>query len=616
VAVTIAAYLQALHYPFIGDDITQIYTNEKLAKLHVSQLWKLLTEPYNTMSEFLPLRELSYWFDMTLFGTNPSGFHLHNILLYLLCLPLVYGTTFRLWRYFRPADAASAAWVAAAVTALFALNPSHTEAVVWISGRKDILSGLFSLLALWLAVRAKRQQGLSGPLAAATLFALLAAMLSKATAVAVAPVIAMLWVIFWRDIPSPHKRPSGLLWPLAILLLAAYIAMVFSAIITTRIPFYFGIEAATRTLAVLGWLARLSVSPESRHYFYPVFEDPYLPVMVALGVAVLAAAAVGGVMILRRRSLEGFALVTFLLLCVPSLQLIPYAPPSLVSDRFVFLAAWPVMLLLVALSWRLKPVPRTAVLLVIAMAWSLQATERTRDWRNFEAMVDADLRVYPEFYMPAAYKIFIFQLPQGSIREANETAKNIAITEFRGILTGMIQVHLEVNSAASTKDSHQKAMSLLWKLGLDLKQPPAQVKWNPTAYHFWTKSQYILATEWSNLAGRFPEDTSIIYNAGLWSLEINLFDDAVTYLTTATQSQNLAESVRGTAYKSLGLALMNSKRIAQAEAPLLAALKQSPPDLQAHCALSVVYKQTNRPEEATRARANCPSGAGTIPPIP
>jgi len=74
--------------------------------------------------------------------------------------------------------------------------------------------------------------------------------------------------------------------------------------------------------------------------------------MVALGIAVLAAAAVGMVMILRKRSLEGFALVAFLLLCMPTCKLMPYAPLSLVSDRFLALAVWPVVLLIVTLAWR------------------------------------------------------------------------------------------------------------------------------------------------------------------------------------------------------------------------------------------------------------------------
>ena len=104
-------------------------------------------------------------------------------------------------------------------------------------------------------------------------------------------------------------------------------------------------------------------------------ETPYFPVMVTLGVAVLAAGMAGIAMFLRRRSLEGFVLAVFLLLCLPYMQLIPYAPPSLVSDRFLALAVWPAVLLIVLLAWRLQPIPRVALLLAIALSWSVQTIE-------------------------------------------------------------------------------------------------------------------------------------------------------------------------------------------------------------------------------------------------
>ena len=183
--IAVAAYLQAFNYPFVSDDRAYITRNAKLAGLPLTELWRLFIEPYNDFSEFLPLRELSYWFDITMFGLNPAAFRVHNIILYVLCLPLVYATTLSIWCYFRPADAASAPWAAAAVTALFAVHPTHVEAVVWISGRKDVLCGMFSLLALWFAVSARREQSLSPAYATTALIALLAAILSKAVAVAV-----------------------------------------------------------------------------------------------------------------------------------------------------------------------------------------------------------------------------------------------------------------------------------------------------------------------------------------------------------------------------------------------------------------------------------------------
>lgn len=619
VAAGLAA-LQALDYPFISDDVVYVAMNTRLSALPLTELWRLFIEPYNSESEFLPLREFSYWLDMALFGMTPSVFRATNITLYLLCLPLVYGVTLKLWQLFRaadrPEDAASAPWAAAAVTALFALNPSHVEAVVWISGRKDVLSGLFSLLALWLALRVKREQGFSARYAAAALLALLAAMLSKATAVAMAPVIAMFWAIFWFNIPasSGKRHRSLLLWPLASLLLALCVALVFSTFITTRIPLYFGIEAVTRSLAVLGWLARLAVSPESRHFIYPVFEDPYLHVMALVGAAVLIAV---GVVILRKcsprslcfqssqYSIEGFALVIFLLLCLPSVQLIPYALPSLVSDRFVFLAVWPTVLLIVVLSWRLDAALRTVLLLTIALSWSIQTAERPRDWRSFGAIIDADLRAYPGNTMLTTLKIFAIQSQHTTFRDVYEMAKKITDQERRNDVFRMIETDYAVYVGAGLRGSPKEAMALLWQGGLDLKQMPVQAQWNSPLHNLWRRKETWLILEWEYLAKHFPDDVSVHYNAGLWMLEVKQYSHAVAHLRAATESRRLQELERGTAFYNLGLALIGDKRVVDAEAPLYAALMQSPPDLRAYCLLADVYRMTNRIDQALHAKSNC-----------
>jgi len=603
--VAACAYLQALNYPFISDDTIYIVKNKKLAGLQLNELWRFFVEPYNNFAEFLPLREISYWFDLTLFGLNPAAFRIHNILLYLLCLPLVYGVTAGSWRYFRPAEAPSAPWVAAWVTALFAVHPSHVEAVVWIAGRKDVLAAMFSLLALWLAMRAGRGQGFSPAYAAAALLALVAAMLSKATAAAMAPVIALLWLIFWRDTPKPDRRPWLLLWPLASVLLAMGFAVIFSAFMKFRVPFYFGIEAVTRSLAALGWLARLAVSPEERHYFYPVFEDPNLAFMVALGAAVLAATIIGGVVVLRKRSLAAFALAVFLLLCLPSMQLFPYGPPSLVSDRFVAVAVWPAILLIVAMSWRLKPLLRTGLLLVIAVAWTAQTAKHPLDWRNKETLIDTELRAYPGFYMPAAQKIYDIQLPKGLYGEAIETANNIANPQIKDVMAKLIKAHQAVYVESGSTGSTQNAVALLWELFHALKQKPAQSAWDPAMYNLWQAISGFVEVQWMDLVQHFPDDASVHYNAGLWMVKVNKYEDAIVHLRAATESQRLPESLRGAAFENLGLALLATGQIAEAESSLLAALKQPQPDLRILCLFAMLYKQAGRLEESARAGNLC-----------
>jgi hypothetical protein len=604
-AVAVCAYLQALNYPFIGDDTLYIVNNHKLAEQHLNQLWRFFVEPYNNFTEFLPLRDISYWFDITLFGLSPAAFRIHNILLYLFCLPLIYGVTAGVWRYFRPADAPSAPWVAAAVTALFAVHPSHVEAVVWIAGRKDVLAAMFSLLALWLAIRTGQGQEFSRTHATAALIAMIVAILSKATAAAVAPVIALLWLIFWRDTPKHDRRPLLLLWPLASVLLAMCFAMIFNVFMKFRVPLYFGIEAATRSLAALGWLSRLAVSPEERHYFYPVFEDPYLPFMVAVGVAVLAAAITGGVMILRKRSLAGFALAVFLLLCMPSMQLIPYAPPSLISDRFLAIAVWPAILLIVAMSWRLKPLLRTALLLVIAITWTAQTAKHPLDWRSPEVLIDNELRAYPGYAMPAAYKIFSVQLPQRFYGDAIETAGSIANPQTKDAMVKLIKAHQAVYVESASTGSPQNAMVLLWELFHALKQRPAQSTWDPSMYNLWEMVRVLFENQWKYLGQHFPDDALVHYNAGLWMVNVHKYEDAIVHLRAATESQRLPESLRGAAFENLALALLGTGQFAEAESSLLAALKQPQSNMRIQCLFAMVYKGTGRLEAAARAETKC-----------
>lgn len=91
-------------------------------------------------AEYLPVRDLSVFLELQLFGKQPLLFRLVNLGLYL-CGVLI-------WRaYFRrvlenPFQAEIVAWV-------FALHPVHAESVAWLSGRKDVLALLFLGLSLW-----------------------------------------------------------------------------------------------------------------------------------------------------------------------------------------------------------------------------------------------------------------------------------------------------------------------------------------------------------------------------------------------------------------------------------------------------------------------------------
>src|SRR5690606_18970454 len=86
-----------------------------------------------------PLTWLSLMLDHSLFGLNPAGYHLVNLLFHVLNTVLLFLVLRRMTK---------ATWPCAFVAALFAIHPLHVESVAWVVERKDVLSTFFWMLTM------------------------------------------------------------------------------------------------------------------------------------------------------------------------------------------------------------------------------------------------------------------------------------------------------------------------------------------------------------------------------------------------------------------------------------------------------------------------------------
>jgi len=86
-----------------------------------------------------PLTMWSLMLDHRLYGLNPWGYHLTNVLLHAVNTVLAFLVLYRM---------TGALWRSLLVAGLFGLHPQRVESVAWISERKDVLSVLFWMLAL------------------------------------------------------------------------------------------------------------------------------------------------------------------------------------------------------------------------------------------------------------------------------------------------------------------------------------------------------------------------------------------------------------------------------------------------------------------------------------
>lgn len=134
-------YSSSFGNPFIWDDETLIIKNsyirswENLSKIFTSPLFH--SSRFKTFF-FRPLQELSYTLDFHFWQLSPVGYHLSSILLHAINAILLFFIISRITKNFP---------IALFSSLIFVIHPIHTQAVTYISGRADLLVGLFLLLA-------------------------------------------------------------------------------------------------------------------------------------------------------------------------------------------------------------------------------------------------------------------------------------------------------------------------------------------------------------------------------------------------------------------------------------------------------------------------------------
>lgn len=201
--VTFAAYAPVRQAGFIWDDDAHVTKNVNLHSWN--GLWRIWSEP-RTSQQYYPLELTSHWIEYHLWGLRPLGYHLVNVVLHALNAVL-------LWLVLRQLKIPGA-WFAAAI---FAVHPIEVESVAWVSERKNVLSGLFYLLAMlaYFRCRPLTETGTTDrrwyPL---VLVLFVCALLSKTVACTLPAVLLSL--TWWRR-GRIAKRDIALLTPLFVL---------------------------------------------------------------------------------------------------------------------------------------------------------------------------------------------------------------------------------------------------------------------------------------------------------------------------------------------------------------------------------------------------------------
>jgi tetratricopeptide (TPR) repeat protein len=386
-------YWRSLGYGFVWDDGVIIpkletYGDRGLGRVLATPFDSFLGDPMRHPNYFRPATLASLWLDRTRpqvgLGApdRPGTFHRTNLILYALACVF-------LWLL--ASDLTGDPVAAAAGATVFALHPTHPESVCFISGRTDLMAGVFLFASLWLAARwGPRIRNPAWKLAPAAA-SLLVALFSKEVAFLASPVVLVVLWIRDRGIRGPRMFLAAA--PL-VLADAIYLGVRWAVLGWRMAPTVSPVQGPTAqfltSVAVVGRYIPLLLFPVSlsaRHEVLPLARPD---VSFFAGAAVLALIGAGLWALFRRRSrwLVPMALFAATLLPLCDVRLIAGA---LVAERFLFI---PSAALALAVAFLPRPLPRWTAG-IVAPFFLVLLLPRVEIWKDDAALYTSMVRDSP-----------------------------------------------------------------------------------------------------------------------------------------------------------------------------------------------------------------------------
>jgi len=287
-----------------------------------------------------PLTWFSHMLDCELFGMDAGDHHLTSLVLHVINALLLFVVLDRM---------TGAAWRSAWVAAIFAIHPLHVESVAWVAERKDVLSTLFGLAALWAYARYARQPGLASYV---TVFVLLALGLMAKPMLVSLPFLLLLldaWPLarFGRQ-PWPRLVVEKLpLFGLGALSAAVTFAVQRSGGAMGSFEQYPLSARIPNAVIACATYLRKAIWPDDLAVFYPHPGSAFSHWQLGASAAVILAISVAALRWRRPHPALWTGWLWYLISLVPVLGLVQVGEQAM-ADRYTYV---PLIGCLVALAW-------------------------------------------------------------------------------------------------------------------------------------------------------------------------------------------------------------------------------------------------------------------------
>jgi len=418
--LTALVYARVAWHDFINfDDDVFVYENPVVSRgLTLDGVLWGVTTPYE--ANWIPLTWVSHMLDVSLFGLNPGGHHLVNLLFHLGSTALLYLLLLRMTD--RPPESGM-------VALLFALHPMRVESVAWIAERKDVLSTFLALLTLLLYARHAERPSPRGYLC--TLGAFAAALLAKSMVVTIPLVMFLLdvWPLgrfsWGTGVKGVPRQSAGrlLVEKIPFLTLSAIVGVItYRAQTSPGDQGYTLIARTGRALVGVFVYLRKTLLPTDLAVIYPFEKYGPPPTTVLLALTGVTLITVGAFLAARRAPWCVTGWLWFLVTLAPVSGIIQIGQHS-VADRYTYL---PHIGLFIGIVWSashlLRHLPRgeTVALvtsLLVASLCAIGTSLQLRHWKDGFAAMSRAVQVSPGNWV-ALNNLGLLHLKQGNSDEA------------------------------------------------------------------------------------------------------------------------------------------------------------------------------------------------------
>jgi protein O-mannosyl-transferase len=399
---------------------------------------------------YRPITELSLALDYALYGINPFGYHLTNLLIHATNAALVGVLFLAIIRRIGLSSNNQAAMILPAL--VFATFPTHTEAIAWILARSDLVATTFYLTSLLLYVLAPKDKG--KPFLLLSLLTFVLALGAKEMAISLPALIFCCELIL-----DPEKRLSlkpdkqiltqAIKATLPYVVIATIYLLVRWLALGTLVGGYIGsIGESLNTTVIERWFLSGSLWQLMHPFNEELFGESH-PLRLALriiyglcGVLMLYGAARHLETARDKYKLLTFALIFLVITLLPNWQVWGMSS-SMSGGRIAYLPSVPLAILICSTLYLFNPGPSQAarihrtlasiVLLALASAYSAISYQNNVAWLNATAVIkkivaDANRELDQ---LAAGEKLALFYLP---------SRVNGAFTfTTRGMLAGLFQ---------------------------------------------------------------------------------------------------------------------------------------------------------------------------------